>query len=313
MQNGGNVMTDKQFPGGVWPVMLTPYTPDNQVDTQALERLTNWYIEQGVSGLFAVCQTSEMFFLSLEERELIARTVVKAAAGRVPVIASGHISDSEEQQALELNRIADTGVDAVILITNRLAAQNEGDDVWLKRLNRLLDRVNPDIPLGFYECPYPYKRLLTPAVIQEVLKLNRFYFLKDTCCDHQQILEKQALIKGTPLKLYNANTATLLSTLRAGIAGYSGIMANFHPELYVWLCTHPNHEKAEALSEVLTMTALIERQVYPVNAKFALRELGLGLEIDARTNNKELLHETAKSEVRQLMSLSKRLWDWVTE
>ena len=306
-------MTDKQFPGGVWPVMLTPYTPDNQVDTQALERLTNWYIDQGVSGLFAVCQTSEMFFLSLEERELIARTVVKAAAGRVPVIASGHISDSEEQQALELNRIADTGVDAVILITNRLAAQNEGDDVWLKRLNRLLARVNPDIPLGFYECPYPYKRLLTPAVIQEVLKLNRFYFLKDTCCDHQQILEKQALIKGTPLKLYNANTATLLSTLRAGIAGYSGIMANFHPELYVWLCAHPNHEKAEALSEALTMTALIERQVYPVNAKFALRELGLGLEIDARTNDKELLHETAKSEVRQLMSLSKRLWGWVTE
>ena len=75
------MMMEKQFPGGVWPVMLTPYTLDNRVDTQALERLTNWYIEQGVSGLFAVCQTSEMFFLSLEERELIARTVVRAAGG----------------------------------------------------------------------------------------------------------------------------------------------------------------------------------------------------------------------------------------
>lgn len=306
-------MMEKQFPGGVWPVMLTPYTLDNRVDTQALERLTNWYIEQGVSGLFAVCQTSEMFFLSLEERELIARTVVRAAAGRVPVIASGHISDSEEKQAEELNRIAATGVDAVILITNRLAAQNEGDEVWLERLNRLLARVNPDIPLGFYECPYPYKRLLTPVLIKEVLKLNRFYFLKDTCCDLQQILEKQALIRDTSLKLYNANTATLLPTLRSGVAGYSGIMANFHPELYIWLCTHPNHEKAEALQEVLSMAALIERQVYPSNAKFAMRELGLGLEIDARTCDKTLLNETAKSEVRQLMSLSKRLWEWVTK
>ena len=82
--------------------MLTPYTTGNRIDVQALERLTNWYIQQGVSGLFAVCQTSEMFLLSLEERELVAHTVVKAAAGRVPVIASGHVSDCEENQVEEL-------------------------------------------------------------------------------------------------------------------------------------------------------------------------------------------------------------------
>lgn len=306
-------MEAKRFPGGVWPVMLTPYTPDNRVDTGALARLTDWYIERGASGLFAVCQSSEMFFLSLKEREKAARTVVTAAAGRVPVIASGHVSDGEEAQAEELSRIAATGVDAVILITNRLAAEHESDEIWLGRLHRLLTRIDPDIPLGFYECPHPYKRLLTPGLVEEALKLNRFHFLKDTCCDVGQILQKQALIRNTPLKLYNANTATLLTTLRAGIAGYSGIMANFHPELYAWLCDHPHHEKAEALQEVLSMAALIERQVYPVNAKFALREMGLGLEIDARSRDKALLDETAKSEVRQLMSLSRRLWDWVNE
>ena len=53
-----------------------------------------------------------------------------------------------------------------------------------------LSRINPDIPLGFYECPFPYKRLLTPDLIKAILKYNRFYFLKDTCCDLHQILEK---------------------------------------------------------------------------------------------------------------------------
>ena len=85
-----------EFPGGVWPVMLTPYTEDNEVDEQALVQLVEWYIGKGVNGLFAVCQSSEMFFLSLEERLNVARTVVRAAAGRVPVIASGHISDAFE-------------------------------------------------------------------------------------------------------------------------------------------------------------------------------------------------------------------------
>lgn len=303
----------RRFPGGVWPVMLTPYTPDDRVDIQALENLTCWYIDKGVSGLFAVCQTSEMFFLTMEERELVARTVVKATAGRVPVIASGHVSDSEEDQAEELNAIAGTGVDAVILITNRLATKDEGDDLWLERLHRLLRCIRPDIPLGFYECPYPYKRLLMPEVLREVIQLDRFQFLKDTCCDYQQILDKLNCVDRTPLKLYNANTTTLLATLRAGGAGYSGIMANFHPELYVWLCNNPWHEKAEALQEFLTLASLIERQVYPVNAKYALRELGLGMEIIARNRDHKLLNSTAKDEVRQLMSASKRVWNWLNE
>ncbi len=302
-----------QFPGGVWPVMLTPYTKDGLVDYRSLESLVNWYIEKGVSGLFAVCQSSEMFFLELEERVSIARHVVKAAAGRVPVIASGHVSDGIQEQAEEINRIADTGVDAAILITNRLATIDQSDKVWLDNLNTLLGSLNPVIPLGFYECPFPYKRVLSLDVIKELLRIDRFYFLKDTCCNLQEILAKQSLVKESKLKIYNANTATLLPSLRAGIAGYSGVMANFHPELYVWLCNHPHHAKAETLHELLSMTALIERQVYPVNAKYSLQMSGIIDGILSRSRDGLLFDETAKSEVRQLMSLSKRIQEWLQQ
>ena len=77
------------FPGGVWPVMLTPFTEENQVDYAALKELVEWYIENGVDGLFAVCQSSEMFKLTLKERVTAAAKVKEYAAGRVPVIASG--------------------------------------------------------------------------------------------------------------------------------------------------------------------------------------------------------------------------------
>ena len=62
-----------KFNDGVWPVMLTPFTDDNEVDYEALGKLVDWYIENGVAGLFADCQSSEMFYLSLEERIKIAR------------------------------------------------------------------------------------------------------------------------------------------------------------------------------------------------------------------------------------------------
>ena len=57
--------------------MLTPFDKNGEVDYLALEKLTEWYITHKVSGLFAVCQSSEMFCLSLEERMKVAETVVE--------------------------------------------------------------------------------------------------------------------------------------------------------------------------------------------------------------------------------------------
>lgn len=58
----------RNFPGGVWPVMLTPFCPNGEVDFAGLEKLTDWYIDNGSSGLFAVCQSSEMFHLGIFKR-----------------------------------------------------------------------------------------------------------------------------------------------------------------------------------------------------------------------------------------------------
>ena len=41
-----------EFPNGVWPVMLTPYTEDNKIDYPALEKLTEWYFENGCDGRY---------------------------------------------------------------------------------------------------------------------------------------------------------------------------------------------------------------------------------------------------------------------
>lgn len=288
------------FPGGVWPVMLTPFTKEGSVDYKALEKLINWYIENDVSGLFAVCQSSEMFFLSLEERLKISEFVAKTAAGRVPVIASGHVSDSFDDQANEINMIAKTGVDAVILITNRLAKEEESDEVWLSNLKQLMEKIDKDIPLGFYECPYPYKRLLSVENAKWCADSERFYFLKDTCCDIEQIKEKLSVLKGTNLKLYNANSTTLLESLRMGATGYSGVMANFHPELYAHLCENVEKPEIDSLSDMLTILSFIERQYYPVNAKYFLNQKGLGIETNCRVKEDSGLTETFKEEVHML-------------
>lgn len=291
--------------GGVWPTMITPFTDDNRIDYDGLGKLVDWYVERGVHGLFAVCQSSEMFHLTLEERVSLASFVKEAAAGRVPVIASGHISDAFEDQVKELNAMAGTGIDALVLITNRLASQEESDDVWIERLERLLTELPEDVTLGLYECPYPYKRLLTPKTIKWCADQERFRFLKDTSCDIDAIRAKLEAVNGSGLRIYNANSATLLETLKIGAVGYSGVMANFHPELYVRLVENwrERGEEAGNLSDFLSLSSLIEKQLYPANAKYYLMLEGILSHGSCRTQQGRTLTATNRLEVEQLRRL----------
>ena len=148
-------------------------------------------------------------------------------------------------------------------------------------------------------------------MLTEIAKTNRFYFLKDTCCVAADIREKLKAIEGTNLKLYNANATTALESVRDGAAGYSGSMANFHPELWVWLCEHYNDKPAaDCVQEVLMAASLIERQLYPVNAKWHLREIeGLPITTKCRVQDDSLLFETWKEEVRMMDRLCNRTYE----
>lgn len=303
-----------EFPGGVWPVMLTPFTKTGSVDFEALEQLTNWYIDCGVNGLFAVCQSSEMFSLMLEERIAIARSVVRFADGRVPVIASGHVSDREMDQIEEVNRMAETGVDAVILLTNRFASKEEDDEIWMQRCTKFLENINPDIPLGFYECPFPYKRLISLENLKTCSDMGRFYFLKDTCCNLKLIQKRLEILDGKNLKLYNANSSTLLESLRCGASGFSGVMANFHPRLYAYLYNHLEEETVNYLQSFLGTAALIERQYYPANAKYYLKEFeNLPLDTYCRQLDDRGLNATYQKEIKMLYELTLEVQKQYTE
>ena len=269
---------------GVWPVMLTAFSDTGEIDWHGVDALVEWYIEAGVAGLFSVCLSSEMYQLSPDERLRLAAHVVSRAAGRVPVIAAGAFGDSPEEQADKVKQIADTGVVAVVLTVNQLATAEEPDTVWQRNAATILDLCK-GIPLGLYECPQPYHRLLSPELLAWVGQSGGFRFLKDTCCRRDLILDKLAAVRGTPLNWFNANCPTLLFSLRAGAHGYSGIAANFYPELFVHLCSTfaDQPEAADDLQRFLTVADLAISRRYPATAKRYLGMLGLPIGITCRT------------------------------
>lgn len=261
---------------GVWPVMLTPFDEAREIDWASLERLIDWYIAAGVHGLFANCQSSEMFFLSEAESLQLTRFVLDYVDGRVPVVASGHTACALSQQIDQLGRMAETGVDSVILISNRFAQPSESDETALASLQKITACLPDSVGLGIYECPHPYKRLLSDEMVAWCAQSGRYTFIKDTCCQIEIIRRRVELIGGSRLHIANANGQTLLASLKAGCHGYSGVMANFHPELYVWLYENWQREPEKALvvSNYLSTASLAEYLDYPVCAKDYQRSIG---------------------------------------
>lgn len=277
---------------GVYPTMITPYK-NGMIDGDCVRELVRFYYHAGCDGIFAACQSSEISFLSLEERVLLVRLVVdeakKLAAAektRPPlmIVASGHVSDTPAEQIKELTAVAAEGPDALILISNRLDIANTSDEAWIAEAGELISRL-PDIPLGVYECPKPYKRLMSDAMLKWCADSGRFYFIKDTCCDAGLIAHRLEICRGSHLEIFNANSQTLLETLKCGAAGYCGVMANIHPELYVKLYKSDySSKKASLLQDYLGLTAMIESVSYPCCAKdFLHRFRGVDIETYSRS------------------------------
>lgn len=282
-------MNGNQLPGGLWPVMLTPFTSTNRVDYDTLKRLTHFYIDAGPQGLFANCQSSEMFQLTDEERLAVINTVVAIARDRkVGVVATGTFSTDVDESAEFVKKVHDTGVDAVIVLTNQMANVDDGTDVLRRNLEKLM-RLTGDIPLGTYECPYPYKRLLPPEMMQWMAASGRFWYHKDTCCNIDSIRKKIKAVSDSQFSFYNANTITALLSLEAGGRGISAIGANLYPELYAYLYAEFMENGATKqlfdLNAQLDLMDAIVDQCYPFSAKYFLTKRGFPITTVCRVSH----------------------------
>lgn len=267
--------------------MLTPFLSNGNIDYPALTQLTEIYLQAGSSGLFANCLSSEMFELSDKERIQAVKHVIKIVNGAVPVVATGTFGGAISKQADFVKEVSDTGVEAVIAITSLLADENESDTLFNDRVFDLLNQTE-NIPIGFYECPVPYKRVLKPEQLADFVSTGRVIYHKDTSLDIEQIKQKLALSKGHAFGLYDAYIVHAVESLKAGSAGLSCIQGNYFPELIVWLCDHYNNahlkDEVAVVQQFLVENMAVMHNVYPVVSKYFLQKRGLNISTFTRRN-----------------------------
>ena len=285
-------VTPLTIPSGIWPVGLTAFTEDGCIDWDGNGELLDWYVNNGVAGIFTVCLSGEMYFLNENERLGLAEFARARLAPEISVVAAAGFGKDFSERLNSIKRMADTGVDAVVVPVCQLVDENANDKVLQDELQKLYENIG-NIKLGLYECPLPYHRLLTAETLRLAADSGKVWFLKDTCSEINAINSKLEKCSGSNLKLFNANTNTLLDSLDNEAAGYCGTGANFLPAIYneLWNCHKNDAKKAKRLQRLLDVLHRHVCYKYPRSAKYYLKLSGVNMTDYCRWDIPELNNE----------------------
>jgi 4-hydroxy-tetrahydrodipicolinate synthase len=283
------------------PVMITPFDPKVKVDFDALDSLVEFYLAAGAKGLFAICLSSEMFSITGDERLEITTHIVKQVKCRVPVVATGSFGVTIKDKVEFIKKIYATGIEAAIMVTGHLAKVDDDDELLFRNFEKIFS-LTGNIPLGTYECPVPYKRIISVSLLKRLLEADRLIYHKDTSLEQHSIKAKLEALKGVDnnrLEFYDAHTPNAMFSLQDGAKGISSISGNFYPEIMVWMCNNANNpEKQDDVkwiqSEITRVDPLIH-EAYPISAKYFLKKRGLPVHAISRAFVPELTPEQKKT------------------
>jgi 4-hydroxy-tetrahydrodipicolinate synthase len=293
------------------PVMITPFDVKARIDLDAVSVLVEFYLAAGAKGLFANCLSSEMFSITEDERLMLTQHIVRQVNGRVPVVATGSFGVTIAEKAAFTRKIFDTGIDAAIMITGHFAKESDSDEVLLNHFEEMFN-LTPNIPLGMYECPAPYKRIIGTDTFKTLLAANRLVYHKDTSIEPAQVMAKLQVLKemDNQLEFYDAHTPNALFSVQSGAKGMSSISGNFYPEMMVWMVNNANDPALQAevnwLQQELTKVDPLIHIAYPLSAKYFLQKRGIPI----RTISRALAVKLTPDQSKALDALYDRFGYW---
>lgn len=204
----------KENKDGIYSLMLTPYFEDRTIDYATYEKYTEWQVAQGVDHLFAVCGSSEMTMLTLEERLKLA-TLTAKHKGNTTIVATANIEATVEENIEEIKKMEQTGVDGLVLTTKGLG---DDDDKIVDYITKLLDVAS--LPVFLYEFPGFRPHLMSGKAYGELAKTGKIWGIKDTTSTFEGIKDK--IDNKYDSTIIQANMPFLWDSY---VAGARGVMA----------------------------------------------------------------------------------------
>ena len=268
---------------GVVPPVVTPDTPDHQLDVVSFERSINRLIEAGVDGLFFLGSSGEVVFATDERRDQIVFEAVRIVDHRVPVLVG--IIDTETERVLEHGRRAlALGADALVATAPFYALGGPAD---VEEHFRILHQ-ELDAPLFAYDIPVCVHTKLSWKMLARLGAEGVLAGVKDSSGDDVSFryLVQENEKNGHPLTLLTGHEIVVDGALLSGADGSVPGLANVAPEGYVrmwkaaqegnWAEVKREQDRLNEISHIFDVTTGVQGYGAGVGAfKCALNLMGI--------------------------------------
>ncbi|UZD91001.1 4-hydroxy-tetrahydrodipicolinate synthase [Cognatishimia activa] len=257
---------------GSFPALVTPFK-NGELDLETLKKLVEWHIGEGTNGFVPVGTTGESPTLTHEEHELVIEEVVRASAGRVPVIAGAGSNNTLE--AIRFMQFAEkAGADAGLVVTPYYNKPTQRGLV--AHFTALHDCC--DLPIIIYNIPGRSAIDMTPETMGELAKLPRIVGVKDATGDLNRV-NQQRMTCGPDFVQLSGEDGTALAFNAQGGQGCISVTANVAPRLCAEF-------QAATLEGDFAKALELQDRLFPlheaifvepglVGAKYAMSQLGL--------------------------------------
>lgn len=233
---------------GVIPAFYACYDDNGNVSGERAEAYTRWLVKVGVKGVYVGGSSGECIYQSVADRKLLLEHVMKAAEGKLTVIA--HVACNNTKDSMELAAHAESmGVDAIAAIPPVYFKLPE--HAIAKYWNDISSAA-PNTDFIIYNIPQLAGVALTVPLLREMLKNPRVIGVKNSSMPAQdiQMFKYEGTLGGRKFVVFNGPDEQFISGLLIGADGGIGGTYSVMPELFLklWeLYNKGEHETARAL------------------------------------------------------------------
>lgn len=252
--------------------LVTPMHRDGAVDWEALQRLVEWHVAEGTNAIVAVGTTGESATLDVDEHLAVIKSVIKTAAGRIPVIAGTGANSTRE--AIELTRAAaDIGADAVLLVTPYYNKPTQ--EGLYQHYKAIAEAVA--VPQILYNVPGRTGVDMQNATVARLAGLPNIVGIKDATGNLERGRELIALVADR-MAVYSGDDATAHELILLGARGNISVTANVVPGAMSRVCAAALKGDAEGARAINEPLQSLHRDLFiesnPIPVKWALNAMG---------------------------------------
>jgi 4-hydroxy-tetrahydrodipicolinate synthase len=214
---------------GIFSAMVTPMTPDEEVDYKTLSTFADYQVQAGVHGLIPLGSTGEYYGLSDQEREAVVKTTLEATAGRVPVLVG--TNGGGTRQVIAYSQQAEALGAAGVLLAAPYYSLPTPDELF-SHFKAVNDAIG--IPIMLYNYPGRTGVDMTPELVERLAQLDNIQYVKESSGDATRVSE---IIRrcGDNIKVFCGCDTLALESFFMGAIGWVSGVVNVLPKAHVKL------------------------------------------------------------------------------